>query len=57
MTISLQLAHDARKNCSDSALRMRRQDEGGMGRDMQEEEGAQRRHCGGTMDGKAGFVW
>lgn len=57
MTISLQLAHDARTNCSDSALRMRRQEEGGMGRDMQEEEGAQRRHCGGTMDGKAGFVW
>ncbi|XP_060052019.1 piezo-type mechanosensitive ion channel component 2-like [Erinaceus europaeus] len=44
---AFQLAHDAWTNSSRSALRMRRQDEGGMERDMREEERTQRRHSGG----------
>ncbi|KAG8513336.1 Piezo-type mechanosensitive ion channel component 2, partial [Galemys pyrenaicus] len=50
--VSPQLAHDAWTNSSRSALRMRRQDEGGMERDEQEVDRAQRRHSGGSTGGR-----
>lgn len=57
-TVSLQLAYKAWTDGAVCALRMRMEDEWGMGNPEWDEEGLWRRHSGGiTVDGKAGFVW
>ena len=57
-TVSLQLAYKAWTNDAVCALRMRMEDEGGVGNSEWDEEGLRRRHSGGTtVDSKAGFVW
>ncbi|KAI4575656.1 hypothetical protein MJG53_011859 [Ovis ammon polii x Ovis aries] len=55
---AFQLAYKAWTNDAACALRMRMEDEGGMGNPQWDEEGLRRRHSGGTtVDSKAGFVW
>ncbi|OWK03156.1 hypothetical protein Celaphus_00007795 [Cervus elaphus hippelaphus] len=55
---AFQLAYKAWTDGAVCALRMRMEDEWGMGNPEWDEEGLRRRHSGGTtVDGKAGFVW
>ena len=48
-TVSLQLAYKAWTNGAVCALRMRMEDEGGVGNSEWEEEGLRRRHSGSSL--------